>query len=114
MTNTGKLVLIKIIHTIVWIFFNGVLAYLFYAAISNRVDKWTWIGLGLFVLEGLILLMYRMMCPLTVIARKYSASTRANFDIYLPEWLAKHNKLIYSGLLLAAIIILAYRLVNKT
>ena len=29
-------------------------------------------------------------------ARKYSDSTKANFDIYLPEWLAKYNKEIYT------------------
>ena len=92
----SKLTLIKIIHTIVWIFFNVVLFYMAYAVIVNKIDKLVWIGVGLIVLEGLVLLIFSKMCPLTIIARKYSGSTKDNFDIYLPNWLAKYNKLIYT------------------
>ena len=109
-----KLFLIKTIHTFVWLFFNAVLIYLFYAGISNKIDKWTWIGLLLFVVEGLVLVVFKMMCPLTIMARKYSASTKENFDIFLPEWLAKYNKTIYTSLLVIAIIIIIYRLLTNT
>jgi hypothetical protein len=47
-----------------------------------------------------------MFCPLTVIARKYSDSTKANFDIFLPNWLAKYNKLIYTSIFGVAVLIL--------
>jgi hypothetical protein len=70
-----------------------------------------WIGLGLFVLEGIILLLFKMRCPLTVMARKYSDSTRDNFDIFLPNWLAKNTKRIYTGLLVVVVIILVCRLI---
>ena len=108
-----KFLFIKILHTLVWLFFNAVLAYLFYAVINNKIDKWVWIGLGLFVIEGIILVLFKMMCPLTVMARKYSGSAKENFDIFLPEWLAKHNKTIYTGLLAIVIIILIYRLITN-
>lgn len=101
---------IKIIHTVVWIFFNVVIFYLLYAVIANKIDFLVWIGLGLFLLEGIVLLLFKNMCPLTVMARKYSDSQKNNFDIYLPEWLAKYNKLIYSIILLIVILILIYRL----
>jgi hypothetical protein len=45
-------------------------------------------------------------------ARRYSDSTRHNFDIYLPEWLARYNKLIYSIFLSLIMLILVYRLLN--
>jgi len=109
----SKLTLIKLIHTLVWIFFNVVIFYLFYAAVIGKIDKWVWICLGLIGFETIILLMFRMMCPLTVMARKYSNSTKDNFDIYLPNWLARHNKLIYSiivGIIL--IILFARRIFN--
>jgi len=41
----------------------------------------------------------------------YSNSTRDNFDIYLPNWLAKYNKLIYTSIVLVAVLILLYRLI---
>ena len=68
-----------------------------YAVIINKIDKFIWIGIGLIVLEGIVLMIFNEMCPLTVIARKYSDSTKDNFDIYLPNWLAKWNKLIYTS-----------------
>lgn len=113
MSTHLKLVFIKIIHSVVWLFFNAVLFYLFYAVISNRIDQWVWIGLGCFLVEGVVLLLFRNFCPLTLVARRYSDSTKNNFDIYLPEWLAKYNKKIYTGLLGVVILILVYRLMTN-
>ena len=105
-----KLVLIKIVHTLVWVFFNLVLAYLYYAVITDHIGTWVWVGLGCFLLEAIILLCFKFICPLTIIARKYSDSGKDNFDIFLPNWLAKYTKIIYTGLLLLVILLLVYRL----
>lgn len=107
-----KLGQIKILHTAVWLFFNVVIFYLLYAVLINRIDVWVWIGIGLIVLEGLVLLMFRNVCPLTIMARKLSDSTQPNFDIYLPVWLAHHNKLIYGLLFGAVLCLLVYRLIH--
>ena len=111
MTHKTKLILVKVIHTLIWIFFNVVIFYLLYAVIQNRIDKWIWIGLGLFLFEAIVLLIFHMSCPLTIIARKYSSSTKDNFDIYLPNWLAKYNKQLYSAILMIVVLILLYRLI---
>lgn len=71
---------------------------------------WTWICIGLIVLEAIILVVFKSICPVTLLARKYSDSTAHNFDIYLPNWLAKYNKIIYTTIVLAACVILMYRL----
>jgi hypothetical protein len=109
MKNKTKLILIKTLHTLVWLFFNIVLFYMAYAVIINRIDKSIWIGIGLIVLEGIVLMLFNKMCPLTVIARKYSDSTKDNFDIYLPNWLAKWNKLIYTTLFILIVFGIIYR-----
>ena len=96
MTNSGKLVITRIIHTAIWLFFIAVLIHLAYAVIINKIDKLVWIGIALVIIEGIILLMFNKICPLTIIARRYSNSTKDNFDIYLPNWLARYNKLIYT------------------
>lgn len=110
LSNEQKLVLVKMLHTLIWVFFNVVIFYLLYAVIVNRIDKWVWICLGLILLEGFILLIFKNICPVTVIARKYSSSTRDNFDIYLPNWLARYNKQIYTTIVLISVLILLYRL----
>ena len=103
------LTLIKTIHTIIWLFFNVVIFYLLYAVIINKIDMWVWICIGLVALEVITLLAFKWFCPLTVWARKYSDSTKNNFDIYLPEWLAKYNKLIYGSIFTLSLCILFYR-----
>lgn len=110
MKSEAKLKTIKIIHTLIWIFFNVVIFYMLYAVLTDRLDQRLWIGYGLFLLEGLVLLLFRNSCPLTVMAREYSASSAANFDIYLPEWLARYNKLIYTSLLVFIMLITIYQL----
>jgi len=110
MKKINNLLLIKSIHTLIWVFYNVVIFYLLYAVIINKIDLWIWICIGLVVLEGLVLVAFKMFCPLTVMARKYSNSTKDNFDIFLPNWLAKYNKLIYTSIFGLAILILIYRM----
>jgi len=110
--QSSVLTLIKGIHTLIWIFFNGVIFYMLYAAIAHKLDRWLWIGYGFILLEGLILLTFKSHCPLNLLARQYSNSTKDNFDIYLPSWLAKYTKLIYTTIFAIVIIITIYQILN--
>ena len=112
MTARSKLLAIKLLHTAVWVFFNVVIFYLLLAVLMDRLDTWAWICLALIGAECAVLLFFRMACPLTIVARRYSDSQLPNFDIYLPIWLARYNKHIY-GVLLALILSgLVWRLVE--
>lgn len=112
MNPQRKLFTIKLIHTIVWVFFVVVIFYILYSGISNNVNIYTWIGIALVIGEGLTLIIFKMFCPLTIIARKYSDSEKDNFDIFLPNWLAKNNKLIFTSIFVIALIIVIYRSIN--
>jgi hypothetical protein len=112
MNGETKLTLIKITHTLIWIFFNFVIFYMLYAAIAHKLDRWLWIGYGFIFLEGLILLTFKSHCPLNLLARQYSNSTKDNFDIYLPSWLAKYTKLIYTTVFAIITIITIYQILN--
>lgn len=107
---SGKLIAIKVLHTVIWVLLSAVVFYLLYGVITDHIDRWFWYDLGLIGAEVAVLLIFRLSCPLTVVARRYSHSTRANFDIYLPEWLARHNKTIYSLLMAVVLLVLAFRL----
>jgi hypothetical protein len=104
-----KLVAIKVLHTLVWAFFVAVIFYILYCGYFNRITAYTWIAIALVFLEGLILLTFKMFCPLTLIARKYSTSTKDNFDIYLPNWLAKYNKSIFTTLFIIGFLLVLIR-----
>jgi len=43
----------------------------------------------------------RFRCPLTDVAARYTEERAANFDIYLPEWLARHNQSLFGVLFVA-------------
>ena len=110
MKGETKLTLIKSIHTAIWLFFNVVILYMLYAAIAHKLDRWLWLGYGFIALEGLTLLTFKSHCPLNLLARRYTRSTQANFDIYLPSWLAKYTKLIYTTIFGVILVITLYQI----
>jgi hypothetical protein len=113
MKNETKLALIKVIHTLIWVFFNFVIFYMLYAAIANKLDLWLWMGYVFIFIEGITLLTFKSHCPLNLLARKYTNSTKENFDIYLPSWLAKYTKSIYTTIVAIALIITLYQVLNQ-
>ena len=96
-------------HTLIWLFFVAVIFYILYSGIRNQITIFTWISIGLIIGEGIILILFKMFCPLTILARKYSNSTKENFDIFLPNWLARYNKIIFSVIYLVGVIIVLSR-----
>ena len=116
MAKRGPLIAIKLLHTLVWVFFNVVIFYLLYAVVVDKIDRWVWIGLGVVGLEALVLALFKMACPLTVVALRYAdpEPQPANFDIYLPLWLARWNKLIYGSIMLCIMLGLAWRLAGSS
>ena len=109
MNASQKLIAIKSLHTLIWLFFVVAIFSVLYAGIMDRVTALTWVAIALVVGEGIILLIFKMFCPLTVWARRYSSSTKDNFDIYLPNWLARHNKLIFTTLYILGVVAVLLR-----
>ncbi|MDZ7267693.1 MAG: hypothetical protein ONB48_16270 [candidate division KSB1 bacterium] len=107
-----KLTFIKTAHTVIWAFFVVVIGYILYAGIFNELDIWVWIAIGLIILEGVVLLRNSGHCPLTLMAAKYTANRDDNFDIFLPNWLARHNKIIFGTIGLAGVMLVIYRVMT--
>ena len=77
--------------------------YILYAGITNTFNTYLSISLVLLVFETLVLIINKWTCPLTPIAEKYTTNRKDNFDIYLPNWLAKYNKTIFGIIFLAGL-----------
>lgn len=93
-----KLLLVKTIHTLIWLFFVSMIGVVLWSGISGNISAYSWLAAVAVFLEGFVLLLFKGSCPLTMVARKYSSSSKDNFDIYLPEWLARYNKQIFTTL----------------
>ena len=99
---------IKLLHTLVWAVFAGCIVAIPVLALQGRFRLAA--VLALVVLgEVVVLAINRWRCPLTPIAARYTEDRRANFDIYLLEWLARYNKEIFGPLYLAGLVLLAVR-----
>lgn len=109
MGNEKKLFLVKLLHTVIWAFFVVTIFYVVYCGVFDEVKTLTWVAAGLVILEGLVLVIFRMYCPLTLIARRYSNSERDNFDIFLPNWLARHNKRIFTSIFIFGLMLVLWR-----
>ena len=110
MRQSQKLLCIKIVHTAVWLFYAFTIGYILYAGIYNTINFYVFAAIGLVILEGLILIMFKWKCPLTILACKYTDNRDAAFDIFLPKWLAKNNKTICSTLFLIGLLMILYRM----
>jgi len=64
---------------------------------------------GVVLLETLVLVFNGWQCPLTGVAAQHTDDRRANFDIYLPEWLARRNKVIFGTIFVAGEVYVACR-----
>lgn len=99
-TRTGLLVAVKLLHTAVWLFFVACIVAIPFAGALRRFS-WAAASFGLVLLECAILAANRGRCPLTDVAARFTPERADNFDIYLPLWLARHNKTIFGILFLA-------------
>ena len=113
MNTALNLFSVKLLHTAIWAFFVTVILYVLYCGLADQITTYTWIAIGLVIVEGLVLLVSGGRCPLTLIARNYSDSDRDNFDIFLPNWLARYNKLIFTSLYVIGLILVGYRLLQR-
>jgi hypothetical protein len=97
--ETGMLTAIKVLHTVVWALLAGAIVVLPLLA-GHGAFGWTAILSAVILVEGAVLLANGWRCPMTDLAAKYTADRSPNFDIYMPNWLARHNKTIFGALFL--------------
>ena len=106
--DAPRLRTIKLLHTAVWAAFAGCIVAIPVLTMQERfraAAMFALIVLG----EVIVLAINRWRCPLTPIAARYTEDRRANFDIYLPEWLARYNKEIFGPLYFVGVALLALR-----
>jgi hypothetical protein len=107
MKKSTALVAIKIVHTVVWAFFVACILAIPIAANSGRF-RTAFLLIAAVLFEVVVLLINRWSCPLTEVAARYTDNRQANFDIYLPLWLAKYNKLVFGALFACGVAYTAY------
>jgi hypothetical protein len=88
---------IKLLHTAIWVLLAGCILALPITGLKRRFD-WAAILTVIIVVECGVLAFNGGRCPLTDLAARVTNERADNFDIYLPVWLARYNKLIFGML----------------
>jgi hypothetical protein len=102
-STADRLRLVKLLHTVVWVFFVAAIMAVWVFSWQRNFTGALWM-IALVGVEVMVLLLNDWHCPLTPLAASFSDPNesneprRANFDIYLPEWLARRNKLVFGFL----------------
>ena len=104
----ARLRTVKALHTVVWAVLAG-------CVLAIPVLAWrgafvaAGVAVGIVLVETAVLGLNGGRCPLTDVAARYTADRRANFDIYLPAWLARWNKAIFGSLFVLGTAYAAWR-----
>ena len=95
--RVNTLVAIKLLHTAVWAVLAGCILALPITALLHRFN-WAIILTVIILAECGVIALNKGRCPLTNLAARFTDERAHNFDIYLPDWLARHNKAIFGTL----------------
>jgi len=95
--TVSVLTAIKLLHTVIWAFLAGSILVLPVVGGLRRF-RWAAILTVIVLLECGALAVNGGSCPLSDLAARYTDERASNFDIYLPNWLASHDKTIFGTL----------------
>lgn len=104
-----KLFAIKLIHTLIWAFMASCVLLVLTAGIMGFINQYVYAAIIVIFVEGITLLIFKGKCPLTIVAQSYTPDREENFDIFLPRFLAKHNKAIFTALFGAGLVLISLR-----
>jgi hypothetical protein len=91
---------IKLLHTAIWAFLAASILALSVVGVLHRFRRVAILTV-IVLLECGLLAVNGGRCPLTDLAARYTLDRASNFDIYLPYWLAQHNKVVFGWLFVA-------------
>jgi hypothetical protein len=86
----ARVVFIKGVHGIIFLFFIYCLGYIAYAGLTRTFNSFLLFSICSIMAEGVILWLNGWHCPLTRLAEKYGAENGSVTDILLPPVLARN------------------------
>ncbi|HEX2906235.1 MAG TPA: hypothetical protein VHO69_05200 [Phototrophicaceae bacterium] len=105
------LFLIKLFHTLVFLFMSACILYIVAAGLTRTYDWKLAVAFGAITLEGIVYFGNGRRCPLTDLALRYGDQTGNDLlaDIFLPDWAARKIFPVSSVILLISIVLLIGR-----
>ena len=61
---------IKLVHTLIFWVLSLCVAYALFSGVADRITVWTWVAVGLLLVESVVLAASGWTCPLTILAER--------------------------------------------
>ena len=103
---------IRFVHTVLFVVLSAILVAFLYEVIADRITFITWFAVGLFTLEGIVLVANGCRCPITAYTESLGSNHGQITDVLLPKWFADRVFVIYGALYAAGFILLIARLLT--
>jgi len=100
---------IKIVHSLIFWVLSLCVGYALFSGATGRITVWTWVAVGLLVVESVVLVAAGWTCPLTILAERQGALRGSVTDIFLPRWFADRIFPVCGSLYGIAILLLVLR-----
>jgi hypothetical protein len=101
---------IKLVHTLVFWVLSSCVLYSLYSGVAGRLTTWTWVAVGLVLVESVVLAACGGTCPLTILAERHGALSGSVTDIFLPKWFADRIFPVCGTLYVVALGLIGWRL----
>jgi hypothetical protein len=102
------ILLARIIHIIIGLFFISCLIYLFISAFSPELTFWTYFSFVSITLEGLLLFANKGECPLTLFQNRLG-DNKGFFDLFLPNKALPYVIPVFSVLTTLATVLIYFK-----
>lgn len=103
----GKLAIVKVAHTVIYMTMASATLYVFYCGLSGRRDQVLVVAAALVGFEALVFLGNGMRCPLTVLAQKYGDLKGHVGDTFFPEACTRYTFRVFGSLYASGLILIA-------
>jgi hypothetical protein len=104
--DAQRLVLIRGLHTVIYVVMAGAVFGVLFASIAGVRDWWVWIAASLVAIETFIFIGSCMKCPMTALAARYGGNSG---DTFLPERLTRHTLIFFGPLIVIALMLMIAR-----
>jgi hypothetical protein len=101
---------IKVVHTVIFWILSLCVAYALFSALTKHITRWTWVAVGLVLIESVVLMLSGWTCPLTLLAERHGAIRGSIADLFLPKPLSDRIFPVCGTAYAVALVILVWRM----
>lgn len=109
MSISGRLALVRGIHTLIYLVMAASTFTLLYAGLTGAHGRWLWTAMALLAVEVVVFVGNGLTCPLTTLAVRYGAEKGYAFDTFLPERVTRYTFQFFTTVMVLGLLLLILR-----